>query len=120
MSSTNRNKASQRNIADYYRTPIDAISLFLKEFRNKVPLNDDIKILDPCSGGDNEHPMAYPTALTKIGFEIIDTIDIREDSRAKVKGDYLQIDCKDKYDMIITNPPFNIALDIIKKSNRRC
>ena len=31
-------------------------------------------------------------------------------------SNYLQIDCKDKYNVIITNPPFNISLDIIKKA----
>ena len=28
----------------------------------------------------------------------------------------INIDCKNKYDVIITNPPFNISLDIIKKA----
>lgn len=59
--------------------------------------------------------MSYPKALAQY-IDNIDTIDIRNDSLADIKGDYLQIDCKDKYNVIITNPPFNISLDIIKKA----
>ena len=44
----------------------------------------------------------------------------REDSRAIIKGDYLKIDCKtgynNGYDIIITNPLFSLALEIIKKA----
>lgn len=115
MSSTYRNKALQRHIADYYRTPIDSIKLFLNEFIKQESISPNVRILDPCAGGDSKNPMSYPTALLGMGG-VIDTIDIREDSLADTKGDYLQIDCKDKYDIIITNPPFNIALDIIKKA----
>jgi len=116
MSSTNRSRVRDTHIADYYITPTDEISKFLKEF-NKV---DSYhlkygKILDPCAGGDINTPMSYPEAL-KAWNSRIDTIDIRKDSRAKLKADYLLTDCKNKYDLIITNPPFNIAIDIIEKA----
>lgn len=116
MSSTNRSKARETHIADYYRTPTDAIDLFLSEFSKHVDLDKNINILDPTSGGDAQHEMAYPTVLKQYGFKNIHTIDIREDSRADVKGDYLKLDCKDKYDLIITNPPFGLALEIINKA----
>lgn len=123
MSSTNRGSARDTHIADYYRTPIDSIQLFWNEFNKHQFISPKVMILDPCAGGDAQHPMSYPTALLNIGCKIggldknnIHTIDIREDSLADIKGDYLQMDCKDKYDIIITNPPFNIALDIIKKA----
>ena len=81
-----------------------------------------MKILDPCAGGDKNHPMSYPTALdsyvntNKFPDNVIDTIDIRNDSLAEIKADYLTYDLSYKLDMIITNPPFGIALDIIRKS----
>jgi hypothetical protein len=114
VSSTNRNM--ERNDSDYYRTPIAEVERFLTEF-NKVygyHLNFG-KILDPCAGGDNDYPMSYPEVLKTYNAKVT-TIDIREDSKADIKADYLQTDCKDKYDLIITNPPFCIALDIIKKA----
>lgn len=116
MSSTNRSNARDLHIADYYKTPEDKIQEFLNEFLKQENIHKDIKILDPCAGGDINNNMSYPNILHNNGFKHIDTIDIREDSLADIKGDYLNMDCKNKYDMIITNPPFNIALNIIQKA----
>ena len=116
VSSTLRSDARNQHIADYYVTPVEKILEFLAEFSKEVALNPKWKVLDPTAGGDELHPMSYPTALKTVGFNDIATIDIREDSLAEVKGDYLELDCKDKYDLIITNPPFNISLDIITKA----
>ena len=115
MSSTNRSEARDTHIADYYVTPIDKIINFIDAFV-KVEEDFEGKILDPCSGGDENHPMSYPEALKRCGYTNIDTIDIREDSLANIKGNYLEMDCKDKYNIIITNPPFNLAREIIEKA----
>ena len=116
MSSTNRSEARKEHIADYYVTPINEIELFLGKFLQEITIDKNIKILDPCAGGDEENLMSYPIALIKSGFNYIDTIDIRDDSRAKLKANYLETACKNKYDIIITNPPFNISIDIIEKA----
>lgn len=120
MSSTNRSRSRESHIADYYVTPISKINEFLDAF---IEVEGNIfekgKILDPCAGGDETHSMSYPTALMthlNIPGENIHTIDIRDTSLAKEKGDYLQIDCKDKYQVIMTNPPFNISYEIINKA----
>ena len=120
MSSTNRSNARETHISDYYITPIEKIEEFLKPF---ISLEGNIfegkKILDCCAGGDEINPMSYPIALNKVAnvsLDNITTIDVREDSRANIKGNYLEMDCKDKFDVIITNPPFNVSLDIIKKA----
>ena len=78
----------------------------------------DICILDPCAGGDIQYPMSYPRALMQTGVSknIITTIDIREDSLAGIKGNYLNIECPGDFQVIITNPPFNIATDILEKA----
>lgn len=114
MSSTNRSKARQEHISDYYITPQSQIELFLKEFEQ---VNDiftkNIKILDPCAGGDNTHEMSYPSVIKKLYGHEVDTIDIRQDSRAKNKFDYLEFTLDYEPDLIITNPPFNKAIDII-------
>jgi hypothetical protein len=117
LSSTNRSEARDTHISDYYKTPVDSIIDFIDDFVTQEKFVFDGKILDPCAGGMvNKDLMSYPEALRRCGWTNIDTIDIREDSLAKIKGDYLHMDCKNKYDMIITNPPFNIALDVIKKA----
>lgn len=120
MSSTNRSNTRESHIADYYVTPIDKIVEFLNEFDKyeDVFQRRNVKILDPCGGGDHINPMSYPEALKQIRINAnnIFTIDIREDSLAQKKGDYLKIDILNKPDVIITNPPFNIAREIIEKA----
>lgn len=115
MSSTNRSNARKRHISDFYVTPIDEIIKFIDAF---VEVEDDLegKILDPCAGGSTKYPMSYPEALKRCGYTNIDTIDIREDSLAEIKTDYLAYNCKNKYNVIITNPPFNQARPIIEKA----
>jgi hypothetical protein len=120
MSSTNRSKARDKHISDFYVTPVDKIITFLNEFNKYEDVfKKDCNILDPCSGGDNKHLMSYPEALKQIGVKDnkIFTVDIREDSLASLKADYLKCaGCTDSFDVIITNPPFNLAREIIEKA----
>lgn len=118
MSSTNR--GYERHKTDYYVTPVDKIEEFLEAFREIEPYAfDDGYILDPCAGGDEFNAPSYPVALQRVGIdnEIL-TIDIREDSLAEWIGDYLEIPIADddKPSVIITNPPFKLAEEIIKKA----
>jgi hypothetical protein len=128
MSSTNR--GSTRHGADYYVTPIQSIDDFLMEFDNDIgrgdfpevklsPLDEGVLILDPCAGGDGTHSMSYPEAIKKYRPEAdIRTMDIRKYSRADYKGDYLGVFIEPPPDVIITNPPFDIAQKVIEKALR--
>jgi len=118
ISSTNRSLARNAHVSDYYITPVADIRLFLKEFNSVVKLDwPKCNILDPCAGGDSKNPMSYPTALQdEFGSIHTRTIDIRADSLAAVKTDYLQHATNEEPDIIITNPPFKDALNIIKKA----
>jgi hypothetical protein len=115
MSSTNR--GTTRSILDYYVTPIPEIVKFLDAWeRSSYPhILKEKKILDPCAGGDRIASMSYPSALERRGLTC-DTVDIRQDSRAEIKQDYLKLSCKDVYDIIITNPPFYAISEIISKA----
>lgn len=114
MSSTNRSNARDSHKSDYYVTPLKPI---YELFEKMNFINPDFKFLDPCAGGDSENEMSYPTVIKELYPNCeIKTLDIREDSLAEEKIDYLKSDMKDKYDVIITNPPFNIAREIITKS----
>ena len=118
MSSTNRGYG--RHKSDYYVTPVDEISKFFKAFE-KVNQNwsKGKLILDPCAGGDNLHDMSYPAMLKKVGVlnNNIYTVDVRMDSRAEnIRDNYLDLDFTNMFDVVITNPPFNLALPIIKKA----
>jgi hypothetical protein len=113
MSSTNR--GTQRNADDYYVTPHWLIEDFLAEFSENCRFNFDEQayplMLDPSAGGCDKYEMSYPTVLEKHGFNV-NSWDIREDSRANLTGvNFLNVPSYEsrKYDMIITNPPFNVA-----------
>ena len=142
MSSTNRSKGTleaRKEANDHFVTPQWAIREFLRDWnrdtgyleflhqkRKQHRFHEGVMpplhplILDPCAGGDNDYPaMSYPTVLEEYGFnhgEEVMTIDIREDSRAMVKTDYLTYELEVKPELIITNPPFYLALEIIEKS----
>lgn len=61
--------------------------------------------------------MSYPKAIeTLYGEYPIKTIDIRDTSLATIKADYLTYELPVKPKVVITNPPFNIAMDIINKA----
>jgi len=128
MSSTNRTNASERHVSDYYVTPQKDILDFFehwlkdeceddsKDFIDMCRSLQDVIWLDPCAGGDINHEMSYPAVLEKhLGAKYIITNDIREDSLAKNKQDYLSSDFG-QVDITITNPPFNLALEIIEKA----
>ena len=130
MSSTNRSRAREAHVSDYYVTPQSTIREFLVAFNQDMPAdlaavfkNKSLRILDPCAGGDPLHGMAYPIGLTAHSgwlVEQLDTFDIRPDSLAAFKEDYLfsSPPHAGAYDLAITNPPFNIALDVIQKALR--
>jgi hypothetical protein len=122
MSSTNRGYA--RHKSDFYITPQEPIELFFRAFMkeldsNYIYFNPGGRILDPCAGGNSKYEMPYPAVLSELGFKNVFTCDIRPDSRAKLIQDYLgipnHISEQSYFDLIITNPPFNLALDFIKK-----
>lgn len=118
MSSTNR--GYERHKTDYYITPKSCIKEFFKHFSLDILFEGGGKArwLDPCSGGDEKHGMSYADAIKEeFNPQVLDTIDIRQDSRAMIKEDYLLWDkCGKEYDIIITNPPFYGAQPIITKA----
>lgn len=145
MSSTAR--WGQREPTDYYATPQGAIVTFLDSFLqttegNKLLqpypqeklLRTDLKILDPCAGGNLEPKvyegkrkgksvmydtkMAYPTVLENYWAVNIVTNDIREDSPATYHYDFVSSPTNktEYYDLVISNPPFAFAEQFILNS----
>jgi hypothetical protein len=115
MSSTNR--GYERHISDFYITPQEPIKQFLEKFLTIETLKQDIKILDPCAGGNEKYDMPYFKVLESLGFNNIRTADIREDSQARFKLDFLNDVLDFEYfDLTISNPPFNLAIEFINKA----
>lgn len=125
MSSTNRSDARDSHIADYYVTPQKPIWDFLEEFckdENISLSTQEHMILDPCAWGDKDTDMSYPAVLFEFwaDYNKIITNDIREDSPASYHTNFLEAKQNNIYDIVITNPPFNIAQNIIEKSLQVC
>lgn len=101
MSSMNR--GAVRPKFDHYDTPSYTIRSLLNNHEIRHPA------LEPCAGN-----MAIVNSLKS---DEVYTNDINPDSPTAMNQDYLQFNERwfNRYQTIITNPPFNIALDIIKK-----
>jgi hypothetical protein len=137
MSATNRSKNREENHAfDFYKTP-DWIIKDLFDNLDKMGRSDHglfqhlaktFGVLDPCSGGDENHKAAYPVILQNKTPSInnIVKIDIREDSDSDFKTDFLSLDVDSfldevneshKFGVVISNPPFNLAQEFIQKAH---
>lgn len=127
MSSTNR--GSVREVSDYYATPQNVISDALRKFFELEYMDSVKDVLDPCAGGNPENEthhytdMPYVKVLQDEYGINPDTMDVREDSLADVKMDFLKVSPdihKERYDLVITNPPFSIAEEVIRHGLEFC
>ena len=115
MSATNR--GSVRNPYDFYATPINVVENILSSF----DISDrGVSILEPSAGNGNisrtikkYYPNKY---ITSVEIRESEVLNLAECSNEVKIGDYLTMDIPNKYDIIIGNPPFNNAIEFIKKS----
>lgn len=116
MSSTGR--LADRSPHDYYVTPENDVRMFLSEFllNENIDRPDNLAWVDPCAGGDEHRGMAYADVIEKEFAPMLDTYDIREDSRAEHKLNYLAANDLSEADIVISNPPFNLAEDFLRKA----
>ena len=115
MSATNR--GAKRKDADYYATPRNAINSLLKNYKIADP--GDL-ILEPSAGNG-----AIIEAIRANGYmNHIHAIEIREEEQEALLRhadsiaiqDYMNTDSKEKFNVIIGNPPFSLAQEFIEKS----
>jgi hypothetical protein len=113
MSSTGR--GGKRNESDYYPTPAWCVHRFLE--KSTLPGG---KWLEPCAGhGD------IISAVSDTRDDVIWTAnELRTDTEELLKpmvdtvhiGDYLNWQPTEHYRVVITNPPFSLAMEVIQKS----
>ena len=110
-------KKSSRVPHDFYPTPVPVIESFFNTY--DIPKNSTI--LEPSAGNGN----FIKTIKSIEDSNIIDAIEIREEEKEcltdcadnVIIGDFLNINVpKDKYDIVIGNPPFEYALEFVQKS----
>lgn len=141
MSSAGRGAVRQEH--DYYVTPVPMIVDFLRVWHEDDPearrACESGCVLDPCAGG-NAAPvrwlykpakngksdefvdvppsrMSYPDALVRVvgaGVRLL-TNDVREDSPASLHVDFVREPgaLSGPFDVVMTNPPFALAMDVI-------
>lgn len=112
MSATNR--GAKRVESDFYATPKHVVESIL----NEIELSGDI--LEPTAGNGNIAEVIkkhYPENR-------LDVVELREEERKNLEKigadnviihDFLTWQTDEKYDTIITNPPYSIAEEIITK-----
>jgi hypothetical protein len=115
MSSTSR--GYDRHVSDYYVTPKHHVNLFLDAFAKEIGYDfKDKYILDPACGGDDINDPTYTKLLLERGSRVT-AIDIREDAKSTIVGNFLELEDigRKHFDMVITNPPFALAMEFIQK-----
>lgn len=105
MSSTNRGHNRQGN--DFYGTPAYTIQSLLDVHEIGYP------VLEPCAGN-----LAIVRALGGCDEHVIYTNDINPDAPTQTHQDYRTLTIYPHHwiETIVTNPPFNIAQEIIEKA----
>lgn len=95
MSATNR--GAKRNEYDFYPTPKQPIEQIL----NEIDFTNVKTFLEPCNGNGAIYNL-IPSNIEKQYAELQEGIDYLEN--------------KFESDLVITNPPFSIALEFLQKS----
>lgn len=95
---------SNRSNYDFYPTPADVTEALLKQLSGPLSLGLFNTIWEPAAGSGS-----ISKVLEEHGRKVIST-DIQSGH------DFLKDDAPAEYDMIITNPPFSLADQFIRKA----
>lgn len=117
MSSTNRNSET-RVEHDFYPTPKWCVFRLLEKL--EPPQIDEIIWLEPCAGNGAIAKAVNEALRQKENWKLLELqpqfeTELKTLSDNVVIGDYLTTDMG-QADVIITNPPFSLAFEIIKKA----
>lgn len=97
-----------RTVNDFYPTPRIAIDTFLNKWKPDV----NSKLFEPCGGNG-----ALIDGLTANGLDVVGACDINPQRNDIMKQDFLKLtNLPVDADTIITNPPFNLAEEFVRKS----
>lgn len=106
MSATGRAN-HKRNAYDSYPTPTWCTEAIVRQ----IVWGDSARIFEPCAG---EGAIAEVLVSRDCGRVL--AADINPDARMGNGVDFLKNDDSERYDFIITNPPFSLAQEFVEKS----
>lgn len=92
--------ATKQEILGQYFTDIKIVKVLLEKLLKYKNYEKNIKILEPSAGSRN-----FVKALLELGFNNIDECEL-DSELTKTPQDFFLFDIKQKYDLIIGNPPF--------------
>lgn len=119
MSATNRGAIRKEN--DFYPTPAVVIETLLDNYH--IGDRGGTKILEPCAGNGN-----IIKALQERGYTSIKAVELRKEEAENLNNmlgygnfaiaDFLTLNPKHigDIDVVITNPPFSLAMEFLQKS----
>jgi predicted RNA methylase len=99
---------------DFYPTPVKTIQTFF----NNYPLFYKARILEPCAGNGNfcyEIKKRYPSYIVANEIREEEYPNLIDCADEVYHEDFLSLEIEDKFDYIITNPPFSLAQEIIER-----
>ena len=110
-----KNRGAVTKDYDFYATPLIAITKFLEKY--DVDMNNK-SVLEPCAGNGSiskEIKNKYPNCK-------LHQIEIREEEEESLSqfgsvdiDNFLSYETNEKYDFIVTNPPYTYAREFIEK-----
>lgn len=117
MSASGRSSAAQtghvRHADDFYATP----SWCTRSVLSTLPLDDGDRVLEPSAGEGailRELVNANPRMRIQ-GLEIDEERCKRANAHCRTKrADFLSWKAADEFDLVITNPPFALAMDFVQ------
>lgn len=113
MSATNR--GSERKPSDFYATPVEVVENFLHNY--KLPNGS---ILEPSAGNGNIvqaiKNMDKSRLVTALELREEEQINLSKITNEVVIQDYLNWETDRRFDVIIGNPPYSLAVEFVNKS----
>lgn len=101
---------SRTDNKDIYETPNWVLEKFVFILKESGIINQETRFYDPCCGNHN-----IATVLRKfINSPIIYEADLYPIDETVISENYLESEFND-YDILITNPPYNIKTDFLEK-----
>lgn len=108
---------SARRDEDFYATPAYQTRALLRRLR----LRPGMRIFEPCCG-DGAIVRELPSSVTVITNDIVERPPLLPDflSDARRAASWDAFAACGRFDLVITNPPFNVAFEIAQQALARC
>lgn len=99
----------ERQHLDWYATKPDDVKQLLKAIGNEISGS----VWEPACGTGH-----ISEVMKANGYNVFSS-DIVDRGYNDITGDFLSLDCKDQFDIIITNPPYSLAQEFVEHAMKQ-